>query len=135
MVVDISRLASEDILTTLNVPNCPTMLVGPSRVGDRGEKGDVVGCIDRLLGVDDGSVVSIGVGGVNWSDEVKGHLAMVHIVSFFAEEWMFQGVGMGDVDSGSWGELVVFKGGVDGGVAVDECPEAGRGHDRGESSS
>jgi len=45
-IVDIGGLASEDIFVTRNVPNCPTMLVGPSGVSDRGEKGDVIGCID-----------------------------------------------------------------------------------------
>jgi len=45
-VVDVGGLASEDIFVTLNIPSCPTMLVGPSGVSNRGEKGDIVGCID-----------------------------------------------------------------------------------------
>ena len=45
-IVDVGGLASEDIFVTCNVPNCPTMLVGPSGVSDCGEKGDVIGCID-----------------------------------------------------------------------------------------
>ena len=122
-------------MVTLNVPNCPTMLVGPSRVGDRGEKGDVVGCIDALLGVDNGSVVSVGIRGVNGGDEIEGHSTMVGAVAFLAEVGMLKGVGVGDVDSGSWGEHVVFKGREDAGIAVDECPEVGRGHDGGESST
>ena len=72
-------------MVTLNVPNCPTMLVGPSGVGDCGEKGDVVGCIDTLLGVDDGPVVLVGVRGVDRGDEVKGHSAMVSAVAFLTE--------------------------------------------------
>ena len=111
------------------------MLVGPSRVGNRGEKGDVVGCIDTLLGVDDGSVVSIGVRGVDGSDKIEWHSVVVDAVPFFAEVGMFKGMGVSDVDPGSWGERVVFKGGEDVRIAVDECPKAGRGHDRGESSN
>jgi len=42
-------------------------------------------------------------------------------------------VGVGDVDSSSWFELVILEGGEDGRVAVDKCPEAGRGHDEDES--
>ena len=122
-------------MVTFNVPNCPTMLVGPSRVGDRGEKGDVVGCIDALLGVDNGSVVLVGVRGVNRGNEVEGHSAVIDTVTFFAEVGVFKGVGMGDVDSGSWDERVVFKGREDFFVAVDECPETGRGHDGGDSSN
>ena len=60
---------------------------------------------------------------------------VVDAVSFLAEIRMLKGVGVGDVDSCSWGELVVFKSGEDCVVAVDECPEAGRGHDGDESSS
>ena len=122
-------------MVTLNVPNCPTMLVGPSRVGDHGENGDVIGCIDTLLGVDDGSVVSIGVGSVDRGDKIKGHSAVVDAVTFLAEVGVFKRMGVGDMDSGSWGEHVVFKGREDLVVAVDECPEAGRGHDGGESSN
>ena len=122
-------------MVTLNIPNCPTMLVGPSGVGDRGEKGDVVGCIDALLGVDDGSVVSIDVGGIDRGDEVEGHSTMIGAIALFAEVGMFESVFSGDVDSCSWSELVVLEGGEDGGVAVDECPEAGRGHDGGDSSN
>ena len=120
-------------MVTLNVPNCPTMLVGPSGVGDRGEKGDVVGCINTLLGVDDGSVVSINVGGIDGGDEVEGHSVMIGAVAFLTKVGMFKGVFSGDVNSCSWFELVVFEGGEDGGVAVDECPETGRGHDGDES--
>ena len=111
------------------------MLVGPSRVGDRGEKGDVVGCIDALLGVDDSPVVLVGVRGVDRGNEVKGHLLVVHAISLLAEEGMFKGMFSGDVNSCSWSELVVLESGEDGGVAVDECPEAGRGHDGDESLS
>ena len=45
-VADIDRLTSEDVLITLKVASCPTMLVGPSGVDDRGEKGDVTVFID-----------------------------------------------------------------------------------------
>ena len=111
------------------------MLVGPSGVGDRGEKGDVIGCIDALLGVDDGSVVSIGVGGVDGDDKIKGHSAMVGTIAFLTEVRVFKSVFSGDVDSCSWSELVVLEGGEDGGVTIDECPETGRGHDGGDSSN
>ena len=122
-------------MVTLNVPNCPTMLVGPSGVGDRGEKGDVVCCIDALLGVDDSSVVSVGVRGVDGGDKIEGHSAMVGAVMLLTEIGMFKGVFSGDVDSCPWSELVVLEGGEDGGATVDECPEAGRGHDGGDSSN
>jgi len=42
-------------------------------------------------------------------------------------------VRVGDMDSSSWFELMVLKGREDGRVAVDECPEASRGHDEDES--
>jgi len=45
-VADIDGLTSEDVLTTLKVPSCPTMLVGPSGVDNRGEKGDAAVFID-----------------------------------------------------------------------------------------
>ena len=109
------------------------MLVGPSGVGDRGEKGDVVGCINALLGVDEGSVMLVGVGGVDRGDEVEGHSVVVGAIAFLTEVGVFKGVFPGDVNPCSWSELVVFKGGEDGGVTVDECPEAGRGHDGDES--
>ena len=111
------------------------MLVGPSGVGDRGEKGDVVGCIDALLGVDDGSVVSIGIGGVDRGDKIEGHSVMVGAIAFLTEVRVFKSVFSGDVDSCSWFELVVFKSGKDSWVAVDECPETGRGHDGGNLSN
>ena len=111
------------------------MLVGPSGVGDRGEKGDVVGCINTLLGVDDSSVVLISVGGVDGSDEVEGHSAMVSAVAFLTKVGVFKGVFSSDVDSRSWSELVILEGGEDSWVTVDECPEAGRGHDGGDSSN
>ena len=120
-------------MVTLNVPNCPTMLVGPSGVGDRGEKGDVVGCIDALLSVNDGPVVSVSVRGVDGGDKIEGHSVVVGAVAFLAEVGVLKGVFSGDVDSCSWSELVVFEGREDGGVTVDECPETGRGHDRDES--
>ena len=111
------------------------MLVGPSGVGDRGEKGDVVGCIDALLGVNESPVVLIGVRSVDGGNEIEGHSTMVGAVAFLTEVGMLKGVRVGDVDSSSWGERVVLKGREDIGVAVDECPEAGRGHDGDESSS
>ena len=77
--------------------------------------------------------MSVSVRGVDGGDEVKGHLAMVNTVSFFAEVGVLKGVRVGDVNSSSWCELVIFEGGEDGGVAVDKCPEAGRGHDEDES--
>ena len=111
------------------------MLVGPSRVSDRGEKGDVVVFIDGLLGVDDSSVVSIGVEGVDRSDEVKGHLTVIRAISLLTEVGVFKSVVSGDVDSCSWFELVVFKGSEDFWVTIDECPKTGRGHDGGDLSS
>jgi len=108
------------------------MLVGPSGVSDHGEKGDVVGCIDRLLGVDDGLVVSVGVRGVNGGNEIEWHSAMVDAVMFFAEVGVLKGVGVSDMNSSSWFELVILEGGEDGRIAVDKCPEAGRGHDENE---
>ena len=122
-------------MVSLNVPNCPTMLVGPSGVGDRGEKGDVVGCIDALLGVNDGPVVSVSVRGVDGGDEIKGHSVMVSAVAFLTKVGVFKGVFSGDVDPCSWSELVVLEGGENGGVTIDECPETGRGHDGGDSSN
>jgi len=57
---------------------------------------------------------------------------MVDTVPFFAEVGVLKGVRVGDMNSSSWCELVVFEGREDGVVAVDECPEAGRGHDEDE---
>jgi len=116
-------------LVTIKVPSCPAMLVGYSGVSDRGEKGEVVVFINRLLGVDDGSVETVGVGGVDGGDKFKGHSAMVYAISFLAEVGMLKGVVASDVDSSSWFELVVFEGSEDICIAVDECPKAGRGHD------
>jgi len=45
-VADINGFTSEDVLTTLKVPSCPTMLVGSSGVDDRGEKGNAAVFID-----------------------------------------------------------------------------------------
>ena len=75
----------------------------------------------------------MGVGGVDGGNKVKGHLAVVCAISLLAEEGMFKGMFSGDVNSCSWSELVVLEGGEDGGVAVDECPETGEGHDGDES--
>jgi len=77
--------------------------------------------------------VLIGIGGVDGGDEIKWHLAVINAVVFFAEVGMLQRVGVSDVDSSSWFELVILEGGEDGRVAVDKCPEAGRGHDKDES--
>ena len=104
------------------------MLVGPSGVGDCGEKGDVVVFIDRLLGVNDGSVVAVGIRGIDGGDKVKGHLAMVHAISLLTEIGVFKSVFLSDVNSCPWSELVVFESGEDCGVAIDKCPETGRGH-------
>jgi len=87
------------------------------------------------LGVDDGLVVSVSIRGVDGGDKVKGHLLMVNTVPFFAEVRVLERVGAGDVDSSSWFELMVLKGREDCRVVVDECPEAGRGHDEDELSS
>jgi len=84
------------------------------------------------LGEDSGSVILIGIGGVDGGDEIEWHSVVVDAVVFFAEMGMLKRVRMGDVDSSSWFELVVLKGGEDGRVAVDKCPEAGRGHDEDE---
>ena len=46
---------------------------------------------------------------------------------------MFKSVFSGDVDPGSWSELVILEGSKDVWIAVDECPETGRGHDGGDS--
>jgi len=86
-----------------------------------------------LLGVDDGLVVLVSVRGVDGGNEVKGHLVVVDTVVLFAEIGMLKRVGVSDVDSSSWFELVILEGGEDSRVAVDECPEAGRGHDEDES--
>jgi len=45
-VADINGFTSEDVLVALKVPSCPTMLVGPSGVDDRGEKGNTAVFID-----------------------------------------------------------------------------------------
>ena len=87
------------------------------------------------MGVDDGLVVLVSIRGVDRGDEVKGHLMVVDTVPFLAEVRMFKGVGMGNVDSGSWFELMVLKGREDCRVMVDKCPEAGRGHDEDKSLS
>jgi len=79
--------------------------------------------------------VSVGIRGVDGGDEVEGHLTVVDTVLFLAEEWVLKRVRVGDVDSSSWFELMVLKGWEDCRVAVDECPEAGRGHDKDESLS
>ena len=73
--------------------------------------------------------MSVSIRGVDRGDEVKGHLLMVNTVPFFAEVQVLKRVGVGDVDSSSWFELVVLKGREDCRVAIDECPETGRGHD------
>jgi len=79
--------------------------------------------------------VSVSVRGVDGGNKIKGHLAVVDTVSLLAEVGVLKRVGMGDVNSSSWFELVVFEGGEDCVVMVDKCPEAGRGHDGDESSS
>ena len=86
-----------------------------------------------MLSVDDGIIVSIGVRGIDRGDEIEGHLTVVGTVSLLAEVRVLKRVGVGDVDSSSWFELVVLKGREDCRVAVDECPKAGRGHDEDES--
>ena len=85
-----------------------------------------------MLGVDDGSIVSVSVRGVDGGNKIKGHLAVVDTVSLLAEVRVLKRVGMGDVNSGSWAELVIFEGREDCWVMVDKCPEAGRGHDEDE---
>ena len=85
------------------------------------------------MGEDSSSVVLVGIGGVDGGDEIKWHSAVVNAVAFLAEVQVFKGVGVGDVDYSSWFELMVLKGREDGRVAVDECPEASRGHDEDES--
>ena len=77
----------------------------------------------------------IGVRGVDGGDEIEWHSVVVDAVVFFAEVGMLKRVRVGGVDSSSWFELMVFKGREDCRVAVDECPEAGRGHDEDESSN
>jgi len=79
--------------------------------------------------------VLVSVRGVDGGDKVEGHLTVVDTVSFLAEVRVLKRMGVGDMDSSSWFELVVFKGREDCGVAVDECPEVGRGHDEDESSN
>ena len=81
------------------------------------------------MGEDGSSVKLVGIGGIDGGDEVEWHSAMVNAVAFFAEIGVLKRVRVGDVDSSSWFELVVLKGGEDCRVAVDKCPEAGRGHD------
>ena len=75
----------------------------------------------------------VSVRGVDGGDKVKGHLLVVNTVMFFAEVRMLKRVGVSDVDSGSWFELVILEGGEDGRVTIDKCPKAGRGHDKDES--
>ena len=77
----------------------------------------------------------VSVRGIDRGDKVKGHLSMVNAVLFFAEIQVLKRVGVGDVNSSSWFELVVFEGREDCRVAIDECPKAGRGHDGDELSS
>ena len=84
---------------------------------------------------DSGSILLVGIGDIDRGDEVEWHSAMVNTVLFFAEERVLERVGMGDMNPRPWFELVVLKGGEDGRVAVDECPETGRGHDKDESLS
>jgi len=60
---------------------------------------------------------------------------VVHTVSLFAEVGMFKGVGVSNMDPGSWGEGVVFESGKDLVVTIDKCPKTGRGHDGDESLS
>jgi len=79
--------------------------------------------------------VSVSIRGVDGGDEVKGHLTMVDTVLFFAKVGVLKGMGVGDVNSSSWCELVIFEGREDGMVMVDKCPEASRGHDGDELSS
>ena len=118
-------------MVTIKVPSCPTMLVGYSGVGDRGEKGEVVVFINGLLDVNDGFVKMVDVRGIDGGNEFEGHLAMVCAIPFLAEVRVFKGVVVGGVNSSSWFELVVFEGSEDCWIALDECPEAGRGHDGG----
>ena len=75
----------------------------------------------------------VGIRGVDRGDEVEGHLAVVDTVSFLAEIRVLERVGVGDMDSSSWFELMVLKGREDCRVAIDKCPETGRGHDGDES--
>jgi len=77
--------------------------------------------------------VLIGIRDVDGGDKIEGHSAVINAVVFFAEVGMLQRVGVGDMDSSSWFELVILEGGEDGRVTVDKCPEAGRGHDEDES--
>jgi len=79
--------------------------------------------------------VLVSVRGVDGGNKVKGHLAVVDTVSFLAKVLVLERVGVGDVDSSSWFELMVLKGREDCRVMVNECPEAGRGHDEDELSS
>ena len=81
------------------------------------------------MGEYSGSVILVGVRGVDRGDKVKGHLMVVSAVLFLTEVGVLKRVRMGGVDSCSWSELVVFEGGEDCVVVVDKCPEAGRGHD------
>ena len=74
----------------------------------------------------------VSIRSVDRGDKVKGHLSVVDTVSLFAEVRVLKRVGVGNMDSSSWFELVVLKGREDCRVTVDECPEAGRGHDEDE---
>ena len=79
--------------------------------------------------------MSVSIGSVNGGNKVEGHLSMVDTVPFFAKVGVLKGMGVGDVNSSSWCELVIFEGREDGMVMVDKCPEASRGHDGDELSS
>jgi len=79
--------------------------------------------------------VLVGIRGVDRGDEIEWHSAMIDAVVFFAEVGVLKRMGVSDVNSGSWFELVILEGGEDGRIAVDKCLEAGRGHDEDESSS
>jgi len=69
-----------------------------------------------------GEAITIEVG-------VLVHLSVVGAVMFLAVEGMYECMGIGDVDALSRFEFMIPKSAEDVLVSVDECPEAGRGHD------
>ena len=63
--------------------------------------------------------------------DIMGHWGLVVVVTIIllAEVGVFKGVLVGGVGSSTGIKGVVFESGPDRGVSIDECPEAGGGHE------